>query len=185
MVEFFEAIRDFTETGGHVLLVIGGLIFFMWMLILERVLYVFIWHRQYKNQMIAKWNARQDRHSWNAEQIRQAMISRVSLKLGGGITVIQALVALCPLLGLMGTVTGMIEVFDVMAISGSGNARSMASGVSKATIPTMAGMVGALSGVFASAWLARTNKSERTHLEDAMAMDRHSKVNKAKPVNAN
>ena len=67
MVEFFEAIRDFTETGGQVLLVIGALIFVMWILILERVLYVFIWHKQYKNNMIAKWNARQDRTSWNAE----------------------------------------------------------------------------------------------------------------------
>ena len=47
-------------------------------------------------------------------------------------------------MGLMGTVTGMIEVFDVMAISGSGNPRSMAAGVSKATVPTMAGMVAAL-----------------------------------------
>jgi biopolymer transport protein ExbB len=68
----------------------------------------------------------------------------------------------------MGTVTGMIEVFDVMAISGSGNARSMASGVSKATIPTMAGMVGALSGVFASTWLNRKVKTERAHLEEAL-----------------
>ena len=81
--------------------------------------------------------------------------------------------ALCPLLGLLGTVTGMIEVFDVMAISGSGNARSMASGVSKATIPTMAGMVGALSGVFASTWLNRKAKSERTHLEDAIIIERN------------
>lgn len=168
MIEFFEAIRDFTETGGQVLLVIGLLIFVMWLLILERALYLFIWHKQYKNQTIAKWKARTDRSSWNAEQIRQAMISRVCLKLNSNVPVIQALVALCPLLGLMGTVTGMIEVFDVMAISGSGNARSMASGVSKATIPTMAGMVGALSGVFASTWLTRTTKSERTHLEDAL-----------------
>ena len=45
---------------------------------------------------------------------------------------IRALVALCPMLGLLGTVTGMIEVFDVMAIAGSGNARGMAAGVSKA-----------------------------------------------------
>ena len=73
----------------------------------------------------------------------------------------------------MGTVTGMIEVFDVMAISGSGNARSMASGVSKATIPTMAGMVGALSGVFASTWLTRKVKTERAHLEDQIQLDRH------------
>jgi biopolymer transport protein ExbB len=67
----------------------------------------------------------------------------------------------------------MIEVFDVMAISGSGNARSMASGVSKATIPTMAGMVGALSGVFASAYLTRSSKAERTHLEEALPLQRN------------
>ena len=58
-----------------------------------------------------------------------------------------------------------------MAISGSSSARSMASGVSKATIPTMAGMVGALSGVFASSWLARVSKTEKMHIEDAMTMD--------------
>lgn len=171
-VEIFESIRDFTETGGTVLLVIGGLIFVMWILILERILYVSIGHKQFVKQTIAQWNARQERSSWNAEQIRQAMISRVSLKLRFSLPIIQALVALCPLLGLMGTVTGMIQVFDVMAISGGGNARSMAAGVSQATVPTMAGMVGALSGVFASTWLTRTAKTERIHLEDALEIQR-------------
>jgi len=173
MIEIFEAIRDFTETGGQVLLVIGLLIFVMWLLILERVMYIQITHKQLRQEIVSEWLARKERASWNAEQIRQAYISRLSMKLTGSIPVIQALVALCPLLGLMGTVTGMIEVFDVMAISGGGNARSMASGVSKATIPTMAGMVGALSGVFASAWLMRTSKTERTHLEDALPLERN------------
>ena len=172
MIEFLEAIRDFTETGGQVLLVIGLLIFVMWLLILERALYLFVWHKQAVKDAVASWNARNDRASWNAEQIRQKTISSLTIQLNGSIPIIQALVALCPLLGLMGTVTGMIEVFDVMAISGSGNARSMASGVSKATIPTMAGMVGALSGVFASTWLTRTVKTERAHLEDSILIDR-------------
>lgn len=172
MIEILEAIRDFTETGGQVLLVIGLLIFVMWLLILERAFYFYFSHKQLKNEAIANWQARSERSSWNAEQIRQKMISSLTIQLNGSIPIIQALVALCPLLGLMGTVTGMIEVFDVMAISGSGNARSMASGVSKATIPTMAGMVGALSGVFASTWLTRTVKAERIHLEDALSVDR-------------
>jgi len=81
------------------------------------------------------------------------------------------MVAICPLLGLMGTVTGMIEVFDVMAISGSGNARSMASGVSKATIPTMAGMVGALSGVFLVTVLNQKVNREVEDLEDNLTTD--------------
>ena len=172
-IEFFEAIRDFLETGGTVLFYIGVLIFAMWLLILERAMYYFIWHKKAKNTAIANWSARSDRSSWNAEQIRQMTLSRLHEGLNANVTIIQALVALCPLLGLMGTVTGMIEVFDVMAISGSGNARSMASGVSKATIPTMAGMVGALSGVFASTWLTRIVKAERTHAEEALEMDRN------------
>lgn len=173
MIEFFESIRDFVETGGNVLLVIGLLIFVMWLLILERVMYIKFTHKQLKKEAISNWMARKERTSWNAEQIRQANISRLSISLTGSIPIIQALVALCPLLGLMGTVTGMIEVFEVMAITGGGDARSMASGVSKATIPTMAGMVGALSGVFASTWLMRTSKTERTHLEDALPLVRN------------
>ena len=172
MIEFLEAIRDFTETGGQVLLVIGLLICVMWLLILERAMYLLIWHKGFKKQALHDWQARAERSSWNAQQVRQKIVSQLTIQLNGSIPIIQALVALCPLLGLMGTVTGMIEVFDVMAISGSGNARSMASGVSKATIPTMAGMVGALSGVFAATWLNRMVKIERSHLEDALTIER-------------
>ena len=84
---------------------------------------------------------------------------------------IKTLVSLCPLLGLLGTVTGMISVFDVMAVEGTSNARSMAAGVSLATVPTMAGMVGALSGVFASTWLNRRSARELEIFRDSMTTD--------------
>jgi biopolymer transport protein ExbB len=86
------------------------------------------------------------------------------------IALIQTCVALCPLLGLLGTVTGMVEVFEVMAISGSGNPRSMASGVSKATIPTMAGMVAALSGIAMSTYLLRKAGRERELITDHLVI---------------
>lgn len=169
--ESIEMIREFLETGGVVLEYIGVLIFVMWMLIFERIFYLKFSYKNYRHSVLNSWNTRSDRKSWNAEQIRIAMISRAKISLNQSLPTIQALVALCPLLGLLGTVTGMIEVFDVMAISGSGNARSMAAGVSKATIPTMAGMVGALSGVFASTWLNRTAKTEAELLEDKLLLD--------------
>ncbi|TQV88679.1 MotA/TolQ/ExbB proton channel family protein [Aliikangiella coralliicola] len=171
MAESFESIQEFLETGGQVLNYIGILIFLMWVLILERIIYLFFVYKGHRRDLITQWKERPERQSWNAEQIRQAMISRTRISLNQSLSTIQAFVALCPLLGLLGTVTGMIEVFDVMAISGSGNARSMASGVSKATIPTMAGMVGALSGVFASTWLKRTAKKETELLEDKLVLD--------------
>ena len=71
---------------------------------------------------------------------------------------IKTLVAAAPLFGLLGTVTGMVEVFDVMAITGSSNARAMAAGISKATLPTMSGMVASLSGLFFIAQLESRSK---------------------------
>ena len=171
LIDSINAIRDFLDTGGQVLLVIGVLIFAMWLLILERFIYFFKGFRSYKQNVKAQWKNRAERNSWNAEQIRQAMISRASMRLDTNLALINVMVALCPLLGLLGTVTGMIEVFDVMAITGTGSARSMASGVSKATIPTMAGTVGALSGVFASTFLQRRAKREVELLEDSMVLD--------------
>ena len=171
LIDSINAIRDFLDTGGQVLLVIAVLIFAMWLLILERFIYFFKGFRSYKQNVKAQWKNRAERNSWNAEQIRQAMISLASMRLDTNLALINVMVALCPLLGLLGTVTGMIEVFDVMAITGTGSARSMASGVSKATIPTMAGMVGALSGVFASTFLQRRAKREVELLEDSMVLD--------------
>ena len=171
LLDAINALRSFLDTGGQVLLVIGVLIFAMWLLILERFIYLFGLYRKQRKDVISCWKARTERNSWNAEQIKQAQISRIGIKLNANLPYIGVMVALCPLLGLLGTVTGMIEVFNVMAITGSGSARSMAAGVSKATIPTMAGMVGALSGVFAVTFLQRKAKREVELLEDKLLLD--------------
>ena len=170
-VDIFEAIRDFMELGGPVLTLIGWTIFAMWVLIVERLIFFQTGLKAEGQRVRDAWKARPERRSWYAHSIRDAMISEFSMSANTAIPVIQTLVALCPLLGLMGTVTGMIEVFDVMAISGSGNARSMASGVSKATIPTMAGMVGALSGVFLVTLLTRRVDREVENLQDDLTVD--------------
>ena len=147
LTDSFEAIRDFMELGGPVLRWIAVTIFLMWVLIVERIMYFRTSMRSMARQIHDDWESRPERKSWNAHQIRELMISRFSMETHKNIPTIQTLVALCPLLGLLGTVTGMISVFQVMAVSGSGNVRAMAAGVSQATIPTMAGLVVALSGI--------------------------------------
>ncbi len=171
LTDSFEAIRDFMELGGPVLRWIAVAIFLMWVLIAERLIYFRSTMKSLARETLDTWESRPERRSWHAQQIRELLIARFNAATNKGIDMIQTLVALCPLLGLLGTVTGMVGVFQVMAVSGSGNVRAMAAGVSQATVPTMAGMVGALSGVMLVTILTRRAAREVEFLEDSLTMD--------------
>jgi biopolymer transport protein ExbB len=113
--------------------------------------------------MQAQWLAREDHNSWCARQVRQAMISRLNQSMTAGFPVLQVLVPMSPLLGLIGTVTGMLEVFDSMALRGNADARSMASGVSQAMICTMTGLAISITGLYPVHYF-RTRAARETEL---------------------
>lgn len=167
----YEAVSRFMDMGGDVLWAIAVLLFFMWTLIFERIWYFKTGWKTDVARTIAAWEARSERQSWNARQIREKLISQASMQIHQYLPVIKTLVALCPLLGLLGTVTGMIEVFNIMAVTGGGDAKSMAGGVSRATVPTMAGMVAAISGVFANTYITRNAQRQSQFLEDNLTTD--------------
>ena len=166
----YLAIIQFIELGGDVLYLIAALTFLMWTLIFERVWYFRAEHKNVVREATEVWEGRPERRSWSAHAIREGLISNAADRITGNLSLIQTCVMLCPLLGLLGTVTGMVEVFEVMAISGSSNPRSMAAGVSKATIPTMAGMVAALSGIAMSTYLQRKVGRERELIQDHLVI---------------
>ncbi len=159
-------VSNFLLLGGNVLWLIALAIFTMWLFIAERALFFYLRFPARAGRIREMWAARSDHHSWQAHQIRHALIYAMRQQTRAYINTVKTVVALCPLLGLLGTVTGMIAVFDVMASAGMGNPRLMADGVAKATVPTMAGMVGALSGVFAIYWLEWQAKSRMDDLAD-------------------
>ena len=171
MIWFYEAIasiRDFITLGGDVLWAIMLVLILMWTFILERFWYFYKVFPGRRNDIVQAWESRTDTTSWYARQIREGLISEASIALTQNLGLIKTLIAICPLLGLLGTVTGMITVFDVMTYSGGGNARAMAGGVSMATVPTMAGMVAALSGVYFGTWLEHKASAEAEGLEDLL-----------------
>jgi biopolymer transport protein ExbB len=171
MSNILDSLSAFMAQGGNLMYAIAALTLCMWVLVFERVFFFKGTLKADVQQSLSQWEARTERKSWNAHQIRNAMISRMNEKIDANMDMITALVAMCPLMGLLGTVTGMIEVFSVLSLTGGGDAKSMAGGVSKATIPTMAGMVAAISGVFANTYLQRISGDEKSLFADHLTMD--------------
>lgn len=169
--ELVASVIAFMRSGGPVLVAIAILVFIMWTLIFERAFYYRGGLRRDVQNALDTWEGRAERKSWSAHKIRDKLISEVEIKVNQNLPLVSTCVALCPFLGLLGTVYGMIEVFQILSITGGGDARSMAGGVAKATIPTMAGMVAAISGVFGNTWISRTAERENQLLEDHLTMD--------------
>lgn len=163
-----SALSDFLNIGGSVLWAIMFVTGWLFFLIIERYWFFL---REYPVQRKLRrdiWDARTDKSSWYAELHRKQLLSELDCMMSERMKLIPALIAMMPMMGLLGTVTGMIQVFEVMAFLGSGNPRAMANGVSAATIPTMAGMVISLLGIPFFTELTRRYKRELRDNADAM-----------------
>jgi biopolymer transport protein ExbB len=90
-----------------------------------------------------------DRH------VLRQVSQRLRRDLSRFLAVIAVLAGIAPLLGLLGTVLGMIETFDVISVFGTGNAKAMAGGISVALITTQTGLLVAIPGLFLSGFLMR------------------------------
>lgn len=168
IAETFNGIRQFFEAGGNVLWVVLVVTILMWTFIIERLWYFRAVHPRSVQRALDIWQERSDQDSWYAKRVRERLISEIAIDANRFVSLIKTLIAVLPLVGLLGTVTGMIQVFDVMAIMGTGNAREMAGGVSAATLPTMSGMVAALSGLYFGTSLDHKAKVEVEQVEDAL-----------------
>jgi len=75
-------------------------------------------------------------------------ILKESPKLNSWIMLVKIIAVVAPLLGLLGTVTGMIQTFQAITLFGAGDPQTMAGGISKALVTTVLGLVVAIPTVF-------------------------------------
>ncbi|MDX1734022.1 MAG: MotA/TolQ/ExbB proton channel family protein [Halioglobus sp.] len=164
----FPWFGDMLELGGNILLAIIVLALVIWTFLLERVGFLlWAWPAQ-RDRALALWRERPDRGEWYSRHFRGLLVARLKRSLTRNTDLTRTLIKLSPLLGLLGTVLGMLEVFDAVAATGSNNPRSTASGVSKATVTTMAGMVVAIAGLLVSSLVERRLAAESNKLNELM-----------------
>ena len=179
--ETWASIGAFLEMGGPVLYAILGIAAVMWALIIERLWYLLRVLPREIGAAGPEWDGArrglaprpldEAKRTWYAVNLRRSILSRVGQGARRNLTFIQTLMQVLPLLGLLGTVWGMVHVFDIMTVFGTGNARLMASGVSRATIPTMSGLVAALSGLYLIYWLRQRANHAVHELEGNLKME--------------
>ena len=161
-----ETLLEMRHLGGPVVIWIFIACVIMWAIVLER-----IWHFSKvlpveASKLLSVWKQRINKRTWASRQIRAAMISRLNAGMMHNQVMLRVLVPMCPLLGLVGTVSGMLSVFDSMAALGSADARSMATGVSEAMICTLTGLAVSISGLYPVYYFKRKARHETELLAD-------------------
>ncbi|PHR29394.1 MAG: hypothetical protein COA36_04115 [Desulfotalea sp.] len=189
ILDFLTDILDYLAGGGVVMIPLGIVSLWMWVLIVERLIYF----RSLKyasvsfHEILSVWRgeAAPSRNGLRAGVLRsfsqlrtgnstedkcnlRFLILRNRPALQRNIAVIGVLAGIAPLLGLLGTVTGMMTTFDVLGGYGASSARAMAGGLSEALLTTQTGLIVAIPGMFMAEFLNR-RAAQYDHLLDTLA----------------
>ena len=139
---------------------------FMWTLIVERVLFFLKEGKdKLKNSLmeefLKKRTGKREEDQSLLEEIKTTFYEPLDVR----VRIIKVLAVIAPLLGLLGTVTGMIKTFEVISVFGTGNAKLIASGISEALITTQTGLVIAIPGLYMSRFLERRSQRLKQRLD--------------------
>lgn len=146
---YLDGLSNLFDKGGQTLWAILVASIMLWILIIER------YWAHWKQLPALRENLWSDYKAADKEtdellafrRIR-AFVADLRAEADRNLVTLNALTTILPLLGLLGTVSGMIKVFDVITVFGTGNTRGMAAGISEALVTTMAGLFTALSGIY-------------------------------------
>ncbi len=166
MNELLDSLNSLFYAGGTVMWVIALATLLMWALILERYWFMLRQLPRLRERYLSSWRQRPPMDPPVRGRVKDSLLNRFEASTNQSVESISMLTAVLPLLGLLGTVTGMIKIFEIMTVYGTGNVRGMAEGISEALITTMAGLVTALSGVYFASHLQGKVEHERTRLSN-------------------
>ena len=139
-----EEILRVVQEGGTLMWPILGVSVWMWAIILQKALEL----RSLKAGGLKRPLCERLSLLGSQKRSRYLALRAAELELDKGLRELQALIAIAPLLGLLGTVMGMDKAFWVIAYHGTGNPRALAQGISEALITTVSGLIVAIPGLF-------------------------------------
>lgn len=179
VVSQYLNLEAYLRTGGFAMVPLVGVSLVMWLLIIDRMLFFRRLYRKNMNAptawahirenrlpdpgtyrgavslLVARFLARRSNEGRLDRFIMDETVLTLNRSLNDHLAVIGVLAAIAPLLGLLGTVMGMIDTFDILAVFGTGNAKGMAGGISEALVTTQTGLMVAIPGLYMKGFLDR------------------------------
>jgi len=134
--------------GGPVLYVLFFITLLIFYILIDKYNFLVFQSNEWRNNKLSEFKKEFPPETTDYKVVDRILLSSISRESKSNIKILQGLISMCPMIGLLGTVYGMIEVFEVLSFLGTGNPRAMSSGVAMATIPTMSGMVITLFGLY-------------------------------------
>lgn len=161
---------DYYRPGGAVLWVIFGGSVLMWVIMVERLLFLRTVTRAVAGaggkpvfSLLNGVEAELELRAPGGHPLRRDILREILLRersrFGRGETAVSVLTALLPLLGLLGTVVGMIALFDALASFDLRHGSMVSDGIAQALLTTEAGLLTALPGVFILQYIRRRSRS--------------------------
>jgi biopolymer transport protein ExbB len=177
--EAIGRIWNYMSDGGIIMAPLAVVSLVMWVLIINRIIFFRRLYRRNMDRKTAGLLVKNDRMPDPAQysgaiallvttflkkrsrssELDAYILDETVMSLGASLdnymSAIGTLAKTAPLLGLLGTVFGMITTFDIISFYGTGNARAMAGGISEALITTQTGLLVAIPGLYMSNFLKR------------------------------
>lgn len=150
MPSLFDQISLLFAQGGPVMPYILLLSMIMWVLILERYWFLRVQYPRLFKYAQTEWAERKEYRSRTARRLRAQKVASLTLLARRFLPFIRILIQVLPLLGLLGTVTGLIHTFEVITVFGGTNRSGIAAGISEALVATLSGLLTAISGLYFS-----------------------------------
>ncbi len=172
-MDVFVNFNDIMTRGGPIMWVIFVTAWLALVMLIERAIQVHTWIKRAnqdqagldndKAYTLGQGKARTvspvarivHRINWQEVQGRDDLVKQLNIHLAeimpsleGALPTVAVLGSLMPMLGLLGTVVGMINVFEVIALHGTGNPQEMADGISQALLTTASGLIIAIPVIF-------------------------------------
>tara|TARA_B100000989_G_scaffold98825_1_gene72109 strand:+ start:1861 stop:2373 length:513 start_codon:yes stop_codon:yes gene_type:complete len=141
-------LTDLISRGGPVLYILFLVTLLIFYIVFNKYLFVYFDKKPWLSTKLDEFMKSNPPSETNLVFVEKTFLSEYQREASSNIKLLEGLIGMCPMIGLLGTVYGMIEVFEVLSFLGTGNPRAMSTGVAKATIPTMASMVITLFGLY-------------------------------------